>query len=131
MITITPNKTEKTFTLSSQGIYSFIVTGSTSKQAIKSAVEKEYQVTIVSIRTVNRDGKPRRYLTKNRTGYRHTTLQGRKIAYVTLKAGDKIKMFDEEEVSKDAAQDAKTVAKELKTVAKKNRAAAKGQEKKS
>ena len=122
MITLIPNKTEKTYQLATQGIYSFIVQGQTaSKQAIKAAVESQHQVTVLSVRVNVRNGKPKRYLTKNRSGFRYTTLQDKKIAYVTLKTGDKIQMFEEEEVTKDAAQDSKTVAKELKQATQKVR----------
>ena len=110
MIAIAPIKSEKSFALSSKGIYAFLIDGNASKQAIKEALEKEFKVTIVSIRTQVRDGKPMRFSRGKRAYPGTTTRQDKKIAYITLKDGDKIKIFDEDEV-----EEAKDNAKEVKT----------------
>jgi large subunit ribosomal protein L23 len=115
MIVLTPNATEKIYALQNHGIYAFRVAGATSKQDIKAAIEQEFKVTVTSIRVLNRKGRERTFMKNKRT--RGTTILSTKtIAYVTLKAGDKIKMFEEEAAeTKDAApKDAKAAAKELK-----------------
>jgi len=109
MIAIAPIKSEKSFALTSKGIYTFLIDGKSSKQAIKEALEKEFSVTIISIRTQVRDGKPMRFSRGKRAYPGTTTRQDKKIAYVTLKEGDKIKIFDEDEV-----EDTKGTTKEVK-----------------
>ena len=74
----------------------FNVPQNASKQAIAEAVEKQYKVTVISVRTLVRKGKPTRY-SRGKRAYPGTTYrQDKKIAYVTLKEGDKIKIFAEE-----------------------------------
>jgi len=120
MITITPNATEKVYRLSQKNTYGFKVDGKTSKQAIKESIEKEFKVTVTSIRVLVRKGKSKRYSRGKRAFPGTTTLSNTRIAYVTLKAGDKIKMFEEDaaEVKDSAPKDAKAAAKELKKATK-------------
>ena len=120
MIKITPNATEKTYALSQQGIYSFKVNGKTSKLAVKESIEKEFDVTVTSIRVLVRKGKPKRYSRGKRAFPGTTKLSDSKLVYVTLKAGDKIKMFEEDttEAKDSAPADAKAAAKELKKATK-------------
>lgn len=102
--TIQPIKTEKSFVLSQKGIYVFVVDGKTSKQEVKSAIEKEFKVTIESIRGLLRKGKAMRF-SRGKHAYPGTTTKADKsIYYVTLKDGDKIKIFDEEEVDTGAPE---------------------------
>ena len=123
MITILPNATEKVYALSQKDTYAFKVNGKTSKQYIREAIEKEFKVTVTSIRVLVRKGKSKRFSRGKRAFPGTTTLANTKIAYVTLKAGDKIKMFEENvDEAKDAAPaDAKTAAKELKKAEKANK----------
>lgn len=120
MIAIKTSPTEKVYMLSQKGIYGFKVEGKTSKQAIKESIEKEFKVTVTSIRVLVRKGKAKRF-SRGKRAYPGTThLTDTKIAYVTLKAGDKIKMFEDdvEEAKDSAPKDAKTAAKELKKATK-------------
>ena len=93
---IRPIETEKAYGEETKRTYMFNVPQNASKQAIAEAVEKEYKVTVISVRTLVRKGKPTRY-SRGKHAYPGTTYrQDKKIAYVTLKEGDKIKIFAEE-----------------------------------
>jgi large subunit ribosomal protein L23 len=106
---IRPIQTEKAYTAQTKRIYMFVVPKSASKQAIAAAVKEQYKVTVVSVRVVLRKGKAAKF-SRGKHAYPGTTYrQDRKIAYVTLKEGDKIKVFDEE-----AIEDVKTAEKEEK-----------------
>ena len=92
-----PRATEKTYRESSKRTYVFPVSLKTSKQEVKKQVEKEFKVTVTSIRTLVRNGKKTKY-SKGKHAYPGTTYrQDKKYAYVTLKEGDSIKVFDEPE----------------------------------
>ncbi|HEY3242619.1 MAG TPA: 50S ribosomal protein L23 [Phycisphaerae bacterium] len=69
------------------GAYAFEVHPAASKPMIKQAIEKIYNVHVLSVRTSNRKGKPRRV--KYKTG---TTAEWKK-AVVVLKADDHIDLF--------------------------------------
>ena len=93
---IRPIETEKAYSEEAKHTYVFNVPQDAGKQAIASAVEKEYKVTVIDVRTLVRKGKPTRY-SRGKRAYPGTTYrQDKKIAYVTLKEGDKIKIFAEE-----------------------------------
>lgn len=111
---IRPIQTEKAFAEQTKSTYIFLIPDGASKQSIKSAVEKEHKVSVISVRTLTRKGKPARF-SRGKRAYPGTThRQDKHFAYVTLKDGDKIKVFDEEPAkdgkdTKDAkAADAKT-----------------------
>ena len=113
MILMTPRKTEKAYTLQSEHTYIFLVPKSATKQLVVAEVAAQYKVAVTDVRIVNRKGKPTRFR-RGRHAYPGTThRQDKKYAFVTLKSGDKIKVFDEEEV-KDTkaakAADQKTTA---------------------
>ncbi len=116
-----PRATEKTYREQAKRTYAFIVKKSDTKQAIAKLVEKEFNVTVTDVRTLIRDGKKTKF-SKGKHAYPGTTYrQDKKIAYVTLKDGDKIKVFEEpEEVKEEKKADkaVKSDAKEAKTVKK-------------
>ena len=108
---IIPIATEKTYTLQSQRTYVFRVPRSASKQSVATEVAAQYKVTVINVRTTNRKGKATRF-SRGRHAYPGTTFRAdKKFAYVTLKEGDKIKVFDEEPVEETKAADAKTTIK--------------------
>lgn len=111
---IRPIQTEKAYTAQTKRTYMFNVPKGASKQAVAKAVAEEYKVTVTSTRIVVRKGKATKF-SRGKHAYPGTTYrQDRKIAYVTLKEGDKIKVFDEE-----AVQETKpTEAAEKKTTVK-------------
>jgi large subunit ribosomal protein L23 len=98
MINLIPHKTEKSFALSSKNTYAFVIDGKTSKQEIKRAIEAEFKVSVISVRVLVRPGKATRF-SRGKHAYPGTTYKAdKKIAYITLKDGDKIKIFEEEEI---------------------------------
>ena len=93
---IYPRATEKTYLEQTKRTYVFVVPEDASKQSAKAAVEEQYGVTVTSIRVLTRKGKKTRF-SKGKHAYPGTTYRrDRKLAYVTLKEGDKIRVFEEE-----------------------------------
>ena len=68
-----------------------------NKNQIKEAIEKEFEVTVTGVRTVVQAGKVKR-INKSRNPKRYvagsTTQKDIKKAYVTVKEGDKIAIFE-------------------------------------
>ena len=104
-----PRATEKTYAEQTKNTYVFYVPENGSKQAIRKAVEEQYNVTVKDIRVLTRKGKSTRY-SKGKHAYPGTTFRrDKKLAYVTLKDGDKIKVFEEaNEEAKDTKEDKKS-----------------------
>ena len=107
---VIPRATEKSYTEQTKNTYVFYVPEGGSKQAIAKAISEQYNVTVLDIRTLTRKGKH---------AYPGTTFRRDKvIAYVRVKDGDKIRVFDEPEEVKDEKADKKakkeTKAKEEK-----------------
>ncbi|GHU79233.1 hypothetical protein FACS1894191_1590 [Clostridia bacterium] len=96
MISIIPRATEKSYTEQTKNTYVFLVPNNTSKQEVAKNVEEQYKVTVLGVRILVRKGKPTKF-SKGKHRYPGSTFRkDKKYAYVTLKAGDKIKVFDEE-----------------------------------
>lgn len=70
-----PVSTEKAMGLAKKGRYTFWVDKDADKGRLKSEIAKAFKVNVISIKTLNS--------------------QGRKKAIVTLKEGQKIDLFDE------------------------------------
>lgn len=84
------------------------------KQEIAKMVEKEFNVTVTDVRTLIRNGKKTKY-SKGKHAYPGiTTRSDKKFAYVRLKKGDSIKVFDEPEETKTSAKEAKKAEKTAK-----------------
>ena len=95
-----PRATEKTYLEQTNRTYVFPVKKSMGKQEIKKLVEKEFEVTVTDVRTLIRNGKKTKF-SKGKHAYPGIThRQDKKFAYVTLKKGDSIKVFDEPEEDK-------------------------------
>ena len=95
-----PRATEKSYLEQTNRIYVFPVKKSMGKQEIKKLVEKEFEVTVTDVRTLIRNGKKTKF-SKGKHAYPGIThRQDKKFAYVTLKKGDSIKVFDEPEEDK-------------------------------
>ena len=103
-----PRATEKSYLEQTNRIYVFPVKKSMGKQAIAKMVEKEFNVTVTDVRTLIRNGKKTKY-SKGKHAYPGIThRKDKKFAYVRLKKGDFIKVFDTpEEDNKTSAKDAK------------------------
>lgn len=103
-----PRATEKSYLEQTKRTYIFPVKRTTSKQEVAAMVEKEFNVTVTDVRTLIRNGKKTKF-SKGKHAYPGIThRQDKKFAYVTLKEGDFIKVFDTPE------EDTKTSAKEAK-----------------
>ena len=86
-ILIAPVVSEKSYGLLDQNKYTFIVAPDASKTEIKIAVEKVFNVKVVSVNTLNREGKSLR--TRFGIGKRKDT----KRAIVKVAAGQRIDIF--------------------------------------
>ncbi len=107
-----PRATEKSYLEQTNRIYVFPVKRTMSKQAIAKMVEKEFNVTVTDVRTLIRNGKKTKF-SKGKHAYPGIThRQDKKFAYVRLKKGDSIKVFEEQ--SEEPKKDNKTSAKEAK-----------------
>ena len=107
---IEPRATEKTYLEQSKRTYVFEVKKSSSKQEIKSLVEKDHHVTVEDVRVLLRKGKKTRF-SKGKHAYPGTTFRrDRKYAYVTLKDGDSIKVFETPEEKAPEAKDTKKLS---------------------
>ena len=77
---VRPIQTEKAYREEAKRTYMFVAEDGASKQEIAKTVEKQYNVTVTGVRITRAD---------------------KRIAYVTLKEGDKIKIFDEEQATEE------------------------------
>ncbi len=119
-----PRATEKTYFEQTKRTYVFPVKKSMSKQEITELVEKEFSVTVTDVRVLIRKGKKTRF-SKGKHAYPGTAYrQDKKFAYVTLKDGDKIKVFEEAE-DNDKKADKKADKSSAKEAKKADRKAAK------
>ena len=106
-----PRATEKSCLEQTNRIYVFPVKRTMGKQEIAKMVEKEFNVTVTDVRTLIRNGKKTKY-SKGKHAYPGiTTRPDKKFAYVRLKKGDSIKVFDEPEETKTSAKEAKAEKK--------------------
>jgi len=86
-ILLAPVVSEKSYGLLDENKYTFLVDPRANKTAIKIAVEKVFGVKVLSVNTMNREGKRKR--TKVGFGKRNDT----KRAIVHVAAGDRIDIF--------------------------------------
>ena len=122
---IEPRATEKTYFEQTKRTYVFPVKLSSSKQEVKALVEKEFNVTVTDVRTLIRKGKKTRF-SKGKHAYPGITFRrDKKFAYVTLKDGDKIKVFEEAEEKKEEKPAKKAVKSDAKEAKKADKNAAK------
>lgn len=123
---IVPRATEKAYVAETQNTYIFFVPKAASKQAIAKAIAEAFKVTVIDVRTSIRKGKPTRF-SRGKHAYPGTTFrQDYKVAYITVKKGDKIPVFEEtkendkkaeakeDKVEKKAAKKAEKAEKKVK-----------------
>ena len=94
-ILITPVTTEKAYGQSQKNIYVFSIPLTANKQQVVETVEKEYGVKVKAIKTLVQSGKAIRFSRGKNRYPGSTTRTNSKKAYVTLAAGDSIKIFDQ------------------------------------
>ena len=89
-VLIQPIISEKSYKKAQDGVYSFMVTKDSNKMQIKDAIENQFKVTVTQVRTITIPGKRVRFGRRAKMGRR----QDIKKAFVTLKDGDKIALFE-------------------------------------
>ena len=98
---IYPRATEKAYFAQTENTYIFNVPLDASKQAVAKAVSEQFNVTVEDVRINIRKGKKTRF-SRGKHAYPGTTYRrDRKFAYVTLKEGDKIRVFEEEKKAEE------------------------------
>jgi large subunit ribosomal protein L23 len=86
-----PIVTEKLTELQEKGFYAFEVEEKANKIEIARAVEKKFNVSVVSVRTMRHKGKAKSQMTRKGRFAGRTSAW--KKAIVRLKEGDKIELF--------------------------------------
>ena len=86
-----PRITEKNTALASLNKYTFNVANEATKQEIKQAVEKMFNVHVTKVNTITHHGETKRV---GKYGRIRVTTSDRKKAIVTLQAGQKIAFFE-------------------------------------
>lgn len=89
-----PVISEKSFSLAGKGVYVFRVTSSANKHLVAEQITKLFKVKVKAVRMINISGKIKK------TGRKIGKRSDIKKAYVTLKAGEKIAIFETEEEKK-------------------------------
>ena len=122
-----PRATEKAYVAQSKNQYIFFVPQTASKQEIAKRIGEEFKVTVIDVRVTTRKGKQTKY-SKGKHAYPGITYRrDHKVAYITLKDGDKIPVFEE---VKDAKEDKKEAKKAEKADKKAEKKAKEAEEKK-
>jgi large subunit ribosomal protein L23 len=85
-----PVVSEKSYALLDRGVYTFKVDRRASKPEIHDAVEAIFDVKVVKVNTLNRQGKRKRNRRTGTWGKRADT----KRAIVTLAPGERIELFE-------------------------------------
>lgn len=107
LMTVTPRATEKAYAQSQNNVYVFNVPLASNKQQIIAAVESQYDVKVVNIKTLVQSGKAIRFNRGKRKMPGTTNRTDSKKAYVTLAEGDKIQVFAEPENASSAKEEKK------------------------
>ncbi|MBR0415725.1 50S ribosomal protein L23 [Candidatus Saccharibacteria bacterium] len=126
--TYLPRATEKAYFEQAKRTYIFVCPLDAAKAEIAKMVSKEYNVTVEDVRVLTRKGKKTRF-SRGKHAYPGTTFRrDHKFAYVTLKEGDKIAVFEEpeEKTSSDKKADKKADKAEKKADKKAVKAEKKG-----
>lgn len=95
-LNIFPRATEKAYAQSKSNVYVFDAPTAANRQEIATAVEKQFGVKVVNIKTLVQKGKAVRVSRGKRAQPTTIHRKDAKKAYVTLAKGDSIKIFNEE-----------------------------------
>lgn len=108
-IVLRPYLKEKTYALSQQRVYAFLIDKDINKHSVARAVEAQFDVKVKAVNVTNIDGKAKRTISV--TGKRSVNSMGKrndiKKAYVTLAEGFSLPFFaaiEEAEVQEQATQ---------------------------
>lgn len=85
-VIVRPRVTEKSATMSEQGVYTFVVRRDATKYDVRDAVKELFKVTPKKVRIVNRPARTFHSRARGRKGVQ----PGMRKAYVYLKKGDRI-----------------------------------------
>lgn len=125
---IIPRATEKAYAEEAKHTYVFFVPKTASKQEIAKAIAEAFKVTVLDVRTTIRKGKATRF-SRGKHAYPGITYrQDHKVAYITVKDGDKIPVFEEAK-TEDKKADAKEAKAEKKAAKKTEKKVAKAETK--
>jgi large subunit ribosomal protein L23 len=113
-INVYPRATEKAYAQSKSNVYVFDVPVSANKQQVIDAVETQYSVKIVGIKTLVQKGKAVRVSRGKHSQPGTVFRKDLKKAYVTLAEGNSIKVFNEETPAETKVKAIKTDKKETK-----------------
>lgn len=114
-ISVFPRATEKAYAQSKNNVYVFDTPVSANKLQITAAIETQFKVKVVGIKTLIQTGKAIRASRGKRSQPITVFRKDLKKAYVTLAEGDSIKVFNQEEVSPETkVKTVKTEKKETK-----------------
>ena len=89
-VIVRPVVSEKSYALMENHVYTFEVAKSASKPQIRDAVESIFDVKVLKVNTLNREGKRKRNRGMPTFGKRPDV----KRAYVTLVEGESIELFE-------------------------------------
>ena len=89
-VLLSPVVSEKSYALLEANQYTFLVHPSASKPEIADAVRSIFDVTVLKVNTINRQGKKTRNRRTGKVGSKAST----KRAVVTLAEGDSIDLFE-------------------------------------
>jgi large subunit ribosomal protein L23 len=95
-ISVFPKSTEKAYAQSKRNVYVFDVPVSANKKQIAEAIEVQFKVKVIGIKTLIQTGKAIRASRGKRSQPVTVLRKDTKKAYVTLAKGDSIKVFNEE-----------------------------------
>jgi large subunit ribosomal protein L23 len=93
-ISVIPRATEKAYAQSQNNVYVFNVPLDANKLQITAAVETQFEVKVIGIKTLVQNGKAVRFSRGKRAQPGKTTRKDSKKAYVTLAPGDSIQVFE-------------------------------------
>jgi large subunit ribosomal protein L23 len=86
-VILAPVVSEKSYSAIDHNVYTFLVHPSSNRAEIKQAIEKIFEVKVLKVNTMWRQGK------EKRTRYTVGRRSAQKRAIVTLAEGDKIEIF--------------------------------------
>lgn len=101
VLTIIPVNSEKAFATATENVYAFKVPLTANKQQVAEAVESQYGVTVLKVKSLVVKGKSVAFSRGKRARPGITHRKDTKKAYVTLIEGDSIKIFDEPAETKE------------------------------
>ncbi len=103
-VALKPRLSEKAYALSQlNATYVFDIPANANKNSVLEAVQKQYEVSVVSVRLASLPGKRQRSVKKGRRGAHFGQRANIRKAYVTLKKGDKLPVFEAiEEAAKES-----------------------------